>query len=264
MKISLVTISYNQKQFLEQAIQSVLKQDYPDIEYIVVDPGSTDGSREIIQRYSDRITKIIYEHDNGPADGLNKGLVTATGELFGFLNSDDVLLPGALSKIAQEFRRKKWADVISGHGFLIDENNDLIKPIFSHHFRLMDYLHGACVLVQQSTFYRRKLLQQIGGFNVSNKINWDGELWANIAASGGRFHRIHSFLSGFRSHSSSITNSLQYERALSDEHDLLCKKFKITKTPLLAKMLWLRNRLSDPLVTGLRVLHEVGIANFKG
>lgn len=121
MKISIVTISFNQTCFLEEAICSVLEQGYPNVEYIVVDPGSTDGSREIIERYSDRIDKVIFEPDEGPADGLNKGFAHASGDVFGFLNSDDVLEPGALSGAARYFEARPEVDVVSGHSWIIDE-----------------------------------------------------------------------------------------------------------------------------------------------
>jgi glycosyltransferase involved in cell wall biosynthesis len=91
-KVSIVTISYNQCAFLERAIQSVLAQNYPEVEYIVVDPGSTDGSRDIIERYRSRISKLILEPDKGPVDGLNKGFSVATGEIYGYLNA---LVPSA-------------------------------------------------------------------------------------------------------------------------------------------------------------------------
>ena len=85
MIISIVTLSYNQAEFLERAIRSVVEQDYADIEYIVVDPGSTDGSREIIERYRDRISTVILDPDDGPADGLNKGFAAATGDIFAYI-----------------------------------------------------------------------------------------------------------------------------------------------------------------------------------
>src|ERR1039458_1375445 len=97
-RVSIVTISFNQAEFIERTILSVLTQDYLDIEYIVVDPGSTDGSRDIIERYRSRISKIILRPDRGAADGLNNGFAEATGEIFGFLNSDDLLRPGARSE----------------------------------------------------------------------------------------------------------------------------------------------------------------------
>src|ERR1700761_7428026 len=112
MKVSIVTISFNQGAFLESAIRSVLEQDYGDIEYIVVDPGSTDGSREILERYRDRITKLILDPDDGPADGLNHGLAAATGEIFAYINADDMLLPGAVREAIGAFAKYPGADVI--------------------------------------------------------------------------------------------------------------------------------------------------------
>ena len=92
MRVSIVTISFNQAPYLERALQSVLTQSYPDVEYIVVDPGSSDGSREIIERYRSRLAGVVLEPDNGPADGLNREFAQASGEVFGHPNPDDVLL----------------------------------------------------------------------------------------------------------------------------------------------------------------------------
>src|SRR5437773_10138654 len=99
MKFSIVTISYNQARFLEQAICSVLDQDYEDVEYIVADPGSTAGSREIIDRYRSRIAAVVFEPDAGPGDALNKGFAQASGEIYGSLNADDQDLPATLTKV---------------------------------------------------------------------------------------------------------------------------------------------------------------------
>src|SRR5215217_6342515 len=152
MKISIVTISFNQAPFLEQTICSVLEQDHPHVEYIVVDPGSTDGSREIIERYRDRIDKIIFEADKGPADGLNKGFAHASGDVFGFLNSDDMLEPGALSDAARYFETHPEVDVVSGHSWVIDAEGRKKRRFYSDQFSLRMTAYGACYLAQPSTF----------------------------------------------------------------------------------------------------------------
>ena len=103
MKVSIITISFNQDVYLEYCLRSVIEQDYANIEYIVIDAGSTDKSQEIIKSYSDQISTIVFESDNGPADGLNKGNSLATGDIIGYVNSDDILLPGAVSKIVKFF-----------------------------------------------------------------------------------------------------------------------------------------------------------------
>jgi glycosyltransferase involved in cell wall biosynthesis len=98
----------------------VLAQDYPAIEYIVVDPGSTDGSRELIESFASRLAAVLFEPDQGAADGLNKGFQRASGDIFGFLNSDDVLLPGAMKSVSQAFEQNPDCDIVMGNGFIID------------------------------------------------------------------------------------------------------------------------------------------------
>ena len=117
MKISVVTISYNQKKYLHQCIDSILGQTDCDLEYIVVDPGSTDGSRELIESYGDRIIKL-FAPDKGPADGLNQGVKLATGDVYGFINSDDYLLPDALSHVNRYFSTKGLGYFVTGQGSL--------------------------------------------------------------------------------------------------------------------------------------------------
>ena len=116
-KVSIVTISFNQVGYLGRTIQSVLDKDYPNIEYIVVDPGSTDGSRELIKSYESRIARIIFEIDDGPGDGLNKGFSIATGEIFGFLNFDDLSIPALFreqSGISQSIPKLMWSQGTGG------------------------------------------------------------------------------------------------------------------------------------------------------
>lgn len=120
MRISIVTISYNQGRFLERAIRSVLGQDHDDVEHIIVDPGSTDGSRDIIEKYREDLAAVIFESDEGPADGLRKGFATATGDVFGQLNADDCYLPGALRRVAREFEASPDIGVVYGHGIIAD------------------------------------------------------------------------------------------------------------------------------------------------
>lgn len=205
MKISIVTISYNQAEFLEEAILSVLSQNYPDLEYIIVDPGSTDGSREIIERYRDRIAHTILEPDAGPADGLNKGFSLATGDVYGFLNSDDILLDGALAEVVDAFAKHSSADVISGHGFIIDRKGHQIRKVFSDRYSLLRDAFGQSILVQPSSFFHAAAYKKANGFNVDNRSNWDGELFYNIAQHECRFKTVNKFWSGYRLYPESIT-----------------------------------------------------------
>lgn len=205
MKVSLVTLSFNQGRFLEEAIQSVLDQDHPDLEYIVVDPGSTDGSHRIISAYEGRIASVIRRPDTGPAQGLNNGFAAASGEIFGFLNADDVLLPGAIRTMAHAFRQNEHVDVLAGHGWIIDESGKIVRKKHSQRFNAWRYLHRGAHLLQQSTFFRADAFRNVGGFNESNKTCWDGELWLDLALAGCRFDILDRILSCFRVYQTSIS-----------------------------------------------------------
>src|SRR5260370_19773287 len=222
-KVSIVTISFNQVEFLERTIRSVVDQDYPDIEYIVVDPGSTDGSRDIIECYKSRIARVIYEPDRGPADGLNKGFACATGDIFALLNSDDVLLPGAV-RSAVSFLESNNVAVVSGHAIAIDAEDRKLRTAYSEPFSLKMFAYGACVLVQPSTFFRREVFERVQGFNVENKAIWDGELWVDMALSGARFALADEVWSGYRLHSQSITSSHKLRQLREENNRRIVRK----------------------------------------
>ncbi|MGI9485326.1 MAG: glycosyltransferase family 2 protein [Geminicoccaceae bacterium] len=208
MKISMVTLSFNQGRFLESAIRSVIDQQGVDLDYIVVDPGSTDESRSTIERYQDRLSHVVYERDDGPADGLNRGFARASGQIYGFLNADDLLRPGALAKVAQAFEQNPNADIISGNGHILDAGGATIRRMYSDRFSLWGYLYGGAVLLQQSTFFRASAFETAGGFNVNNRTCWDGELWLDMALAGKRFLRANGFWSGFRVYGGTITSGI--------------------------------------------------------
>ncbi len=163
MKFSVVTVSFNQRQYLEEALTSVLAQDYPAIEYIVVDPGSTDGSRELIESFRDRLASIVFEPDQGAADGLNKGFQRASGDIFGFLNSDDVLLPGAMKSVSRAFEQNPDCDIVMGNGFIVDAQGKRIRRIRAAGFTLDRYFYGGATWLQQATFFRRAAFEAGGG-----------------------------------------------------------------------------------------------------
>lgn len=217
MKVSIVTISFNQAHYLEQAMESVLGQDYGDIEYIVVDAGSTDGSREIIERSKERIAEAIFESDDGPAHGLNKGLKRSTGEIFGYLNSDDALLPGAIREVVEAFRASPDADVIYGHGIRVSEASLPIRRLRSAPFDLVRSAFGSAVLVQQATFYRRSALQEVGGFRTANQTCWDYELLVDLALKGKTFRRVEAYWAVFRAHARAVTNTPLYRAQIQRE-----------------------------------------------
>jgi glycosyltransferase involved in cell wall biosynthesis len=207
MRFSVVTISFNQAKFLERAILSVLEQKGVDLEYIVVDPGSTDGSRDIIERYRTRIAHVVFEKDQGPADGLNMGFARATGAIYGYLNADDMLELGALQRVATFFELRPDVDVICGHCWIVDPDDKHLRRAWSEPFTRLSSAYGAAVQIQPSTFFRQAAFRRTKGFNVENRSNWDGELLVDLFLSGARIEIIDAFLSYYRLHEVSITNS---------------------------------------------------------
>jgi glycosyltransferase involved in cell wall biosynthesis len=206
MTVSIVTISFNQAQFLERAIRSVLNQHGAEVEYIVVDPGSTDGSRDIIARYGDRISHVLLDPDDGPADGLNRGLAVATGELFGYLNADDMLLPGALERVVGAFRAHPGADVVYGHGFIEDlRRGEVFRMPATRPLSRWRLAHGGAFILQQASFFRTGAVRAAGGFNTLNRSCWDGELVADLLIAGRRFVRLDAELGVFTLHGESIS-----------------------------------------------------------
>lgn len=210
MRFSIVTISYNQAPFLRAAIESVLHQDYPDLEYILVDPGSTDGSREIIEEYRDRIDEVVYRADRGAADGLNNGFSQVTGDIFGFLNSDDVLLPNALQLVARKFAENPDVELVMGHIWIIDKNGTRMRRAYTDPFELKAFVYGACTICQQATFFRARAFRDAGGFNVARRVAWDGDLFLEMLQNSARHIILDEFLGEFRIHDSSITGARQH------------------------------------------------------
>jgi glycosyltransferase involved in cell wall biosynthesis len=225
MKVSIVTVSFNQAEFLERAILSVLNQTGVEVEYIVVDPGSSDGSRAIIERYRDHIAHIVFEKDRGAADGLNRGLALATGDIFGYLNSDDELVPGALAKAAAAFAAHPQFDVIYGNGRAVASDGTIIRPLISSaHYSARLAAYGYGVIIQQAGFCRTARLKSVGGFNPDNKTCWDHEAFLDMALAGAKFRRIWDVWGHFRIHEGSITGSGRLAEKYYGDLDRLFEK----------------------------------------
>lgn len=205
--LSVVTISFNQAQFLRDAMDSVLAQTGVDFEYIICDPGSSDGSREIIASYDDPRIVPVFEPDDGPADGLNKGFAKARGDIFYYLNSDDMVLPGAFARMAQYFAEHPAVDVACGHAQVIDENGSVLRRVWSEPFQRYAVAVGAHVQVQPATFIRADAFRRAGGFDPNDRGNWDGSLLTSLFLAGARIEVVDAFLGCYRLHADSITMS---------------------------------------------------------
>ena len=161
-RISIVTPSFNQATFLERTILSVLEQDYPNLEYIIVDGGSTDGSVDIIRKYSDKLAWWVSEPDGGQTDAINKGLRRATGEWVGWQNSDDIYYPGTFQKLATTAAKSPEAELVIGDIFLIDEYDRQIRDIVYVKPSYNAMIAEGMILTNQAAFWRRHLHEEIG------------------------------------------------------------------------------------------------------
>jgi glycosyltransferase involved in cell wall biosynthesis len=180
--VSIITPSYNQAAYLETTMQSVLGQDYPNIEYIVIDGGSTDGSPELIQRYAPRLAGWVSEKDRGQTDAINKGFARAKGDILAWLNSDDIYLPGAIRAAVAAFQDNPEAGLIYGDASFIDEKGRRIGsfPARQTSYRLLrqGYVH----IPQQAAFFRADLWRQVGPLDPSFYFAMDYDLWVRLAA----------------------------------------------------------------------------------
>lgn len=204
-KISIVTPSYNQGQFLEETIQSVLNQNYPDLEYFVIDGGSTDNSVDIIKKYQDQITYWVSEPDRGQSDAINKGFRRSTGEIVAWLCSDDTYFPGALKSAGTFFSKHPEVDVVYGDVAAIDEKSRIFAATRSLNFSLLGLLSRSGSISQSASFFRRKILDQVGFIDESMDYCMDYEFYLRAAIARFNFQRIPKTLATYRYHSASKT-----------------------------------------------------------
>jgi glycosyltransferase involved in cell wall biosynthesis len=196
MTISIITPSFNQGRYIERTIQSVLSQHIPDLEYFVIDGGSQDETISILEKYKDQLV-FISEKDNGQADAVNKGLKRATGDIIGWLNSDDIYYPETLSKIKSYFEHHPEINVIYGEANHIDQQDRVIEQYPTESWSL-DRLTKTCFICQPSVFWRRSILEKHGFLNESLHYCLDYEYWLRLAGNGVRFAYIKDILAGSR------------------------------------------------------------------
>jgi GT2 family glycosyltransferase len=196
--VSIITPSYNQAPYLEQTIQSVLGQDYPRIEYIVVDGESTDNSFEIIKKYNDRLAYWISEKDSGQAEAINKGFARAKGEILAWLNSDDYYLPNTISAVVKCFEENPEVVMVYGDMQAVDGNGQTINVLKYKQLSLQDLLCFQ-IIGQPSVFFRRSALEKTGWLVTSFHFMLDHHLWIRLAQQG-RIQHVPQVWSAARYH----------------------------------------------------------------
>ena len=185
--VSIITPSFNQARYLEQTIQSVLEQDYPSIEYIVVDGASTDGSVDVIEKYANKLAWWVSEKDSGQADAINKGFLRATGEIVAWLNSDDYYLPGAISAAVKAFEENPDVLLVYGNMLAVDERGNSFNALHYKQLTLQDLLCFQ-IIGQPAVFFRREVLSKAGMLDPTFHFLLDHHLWIRIAQHGRILH----------------------------------------------------------------------------
>ena len=198
-KVSIITPSYNQGRFLEATIRSVLAQDYPHIEYIIVDGASKDNSVEIIHKYQDRLAWWVSEKDRGHADALNKGFARASGEILAWLNSDDTYHPGAVSQAVAYLQAHPDVGMVYADANLIDEEDHLLDKFASKQTDYRAMLRGSVHIPQATTFFRADLWRQVGPLDLSLFFAFDYDFWVKVAKVS-RVAYVPSLWADFRMH----------------------------------------------------------------
>ena len=221
--ISLVTPSLDQGRFLRATIESVLAQGYPALDYAVQDGGSTDETLEVLRSFGDRI-RWTSEKDAGQADAINRALRLATGDVLGYLNSDDVLLPGALRAVGEAFAASPDAVFVFGRAVYLDAAGTRVSEYLTRP-DAMERLADACFVAQPAAFFRRTAWADVGEFDVSLHHTMDYDYWLRIAAryGAGRCRYLDRELAGARMHADAKTVS-GWERALEEIFDLVKRR----------------------------------------
>lgn len=196
--------------YLRSAVESVLSQDQVELSYVIQDAGSTDGGVEFLNSIDDSRVLVVVEEDGGPSDALNRGFSKLSVDIFGFLNSDDLLHPGALKYVSDVFERDPSVCILQGSGFIVDERIDSVKTFIPSRTsaRLMKW--DVSNILQPSLFFRADCLPRFP-FNGTNRTSWDGELLMNLLEGGHSWRRSCQPLSTFRLHESSISGSGRLE-----------------------------------------------------
>lgn len=208
-KISIITPSFNQVDFLERTLLSVLDQDYPNIEYIVIDGGSTDGSVDLIKKYEHRLAYWVSEKDRGQAHAINKGLERATGDWVAWQNSDDTYYPGVFSQLASVAKSHSAVQLIIGNMNLIDRDDVLLRDLKYVRPTYKSLLSEGMVLTNQASFWRRSLHQEIGLLSEALDCSFDYEWFLRLLAHTGLSHHVNAPWGALRLHEHTKTSNRQ-------------------------------------------------------
>jgi glycosyltransferase involved in cell wall biosynthesis len=207
-KVTIVTPSFQQGDFIERTILSVLNQQYPNLEYLVQDGGSKDSTVDVLKKYQSQLTGWVSEKDNGQSQAINLGLAKSTGDIMAWLNSDDLLLPGALEIVIAYFKKHPEVDVVYGNRLMIDENDMEIGRwiVPGHNSKVLSW---ADYIPQETLFWRRSIWDKAGGeIDETFRFAMDWDLLVRFRQAGAKFAHIPEFLGAFRIHEQQKTSAV--------------------------------------------------------
>lgn len=195
-KVSFITPSFNQGRFIKRTIESVLSQDVPDCEYVVMDGGSTDETVEILKQYEGRL-RWVSEKDNGQTHAINKGLQVTSGAIIGWLNSDDIYYPGAVLAAYEFLRANEQTDLVYGDANYIDEADGVTGPYPTEPWNFKRF-RDSCFIAQPATFFRRRVVERCGLLDERLHFCMDYDYWLRLASAGTKFAYLPRVLAGSR------------------------------------------------------------------
>ncbi|MBK3519932.1 glycosyltransferase family 2 protein [Carboxylicivirga marina] len=246
-KITIVTPSYNQEEFIERTIRSVINQNYPNLEYIIIDGGSTDGSVDIIKKYEKEISYWVSEPDNGQSEAINKGFSRASGILINWLNSDDELYPGTLHLIAAYYLKNSDKHVFYGDRTIVDRDGRIIGINEGPSFKRSE-AKFILKIPQETTFFTKELYYKVGGLNNELHYTMDVDLWYRFLELSDFVH-IPYFLGAYREHNLSKSVEVFGPNKRSDKAQKEIERFsqlyssKFRRIPKVRKLLFTLNQL---------------------
>ena len=239
-KISIVTPSYNQGGFLRETIESIVNQSYPNLEYFIIDGGSTDESVDIIREYEARIDWWVSEKDRGQSHAINKGFEKATGELLCWVNSDDILFPDCLHRVATCYLNSNKPHLIHTNFVHIDSDGVVVRMIrIPQQSRFFMY-RGVWSVSAPSAFFSAELLHNVGYLNTDLHMSMDLDLWLRMMKAGARLLYISDYLGAFRLHQNSKTSTKLSSHKLRDifrEQDYIFDT-GLSGTTLRSRFMW--------------------------
>ena len=224
--LSIVIANFNYGHFIESAIRSVLDQDVPEVELIVVDGGSTDSSKEIIERYSNKIAWWVSEPDKGQSDAFNKGFAHARGKYLTWLNADDLMVAGSISRVVGAMKKFPDCDWFTGNFYRINKNGNRIETFWGPHYypAFLQRKSSPIVAYGPATFFTKKIFDAAGGMNVSCHYTMDTDLWVRFIMAGVKQRRINCFCWAFRMHEDSKTAEFGVHKLEESNFRKMCEE----------------------------------------